>query len=883
MRLLYPLALAALFAVAPAALAGPQIPGPDSTTAPGELRAVRSEAAPTIDGRLDEAAWNAAPATEGFRQSVPTEGAEVSQRTVVRLLYDDQALYVGARLYDAEPDRIVGHLTRRDEGSLSDRFMVMLDPYHDRQSGYYFAVNAAGTLWDGVFFSDTNDDNAWDGVWQAEVTRDAEGWSAEFRIPYSQLRFPATDVQVWGANFRRDIARNQERSYLRMVPSTESGFVQHFPDLVGIERIRPGRGVELVPYVTSRAALTHPNDGDPFDDGSTFRGDVGADLRLGLTSNLTLNATINPDFGQVEVDPAVVNLSAFETFFPEKRPFFVEGASVFNFGGGPGRNMGFNWVNNSVFYSRRIGRSPSGALPDEYNYADVPDAARILGAGKVSGRIGATNVGVLGALTGRTSARLLFDDGTTANREVEPLTGFGVVRAQREFNNGQQGIGFMGTLTQRDVTDEAQRSSFNDGAYVGGVDGWTFFHDGGWVLKGWAAVSNLQGTAERIGLVQRSSIHLLQRPDRESFLYDSTRTSLTGFGARFSVDKRRGNWIFNAAFGAISPTFDLNDVGFLGRSDILNSHVFVGHYTTQPGRVFRQRTLMAAVFGGMNLDGVRTGNGLWARAETQLLNYWYVNAGTFISAGAYDPFDTRGGPLVYSPAGINLDTYVSTDERRRWQVGLNVYGDAGAGTDDIGVDLELAYQPRTNVRVSFGPGLFHAVNPAQYVTTTDDALATATFGHRYVYARLDQWQVSGTLRMNWTFSPTMSLQLFAQPLIATGDYSGYSELAAPRTFDFNAYDAPTVAEEDVTVDPDGAGAAPSFTFDRPDFRYVSLRGNAVFRWEYRPGSTLFLVWTQQREDTTNDGRFAFAPSTRLLLDARPDNVFALKLSYWLGR
>jgi hypothetical protein len=544
--------------------------------------------------------------------------------------------------------------------------------------------------------------------------------------------------------------------------------------------------------------------------------------------------------------------------------------------------MGFNWVNIDPFYTRRIGRAPAGELRD-HEHADVPSSARILGAGKVTGRMGATNVGVLGALTGRTEARLAFADGTTQAMEVEPLAGYGVVRALREFDEGQHGLGLIGTAVRRDVTDEFQREHFNDGAYVGGVDGWTRFGGGAWYLQGWLSASHVTGTTDRLLNLQEASTHYLQRPDRRRYRLDSTRTGLTGFAGRIALDKARGNWMLNAALGVVSPTYDLNDVGFLGRTDLVNAHLFVGHHTNDPGRVFRQRTLMAAVFGLTNFDGVRTGGGVWARAETQLRNYWHLNGGVFAAPGAYNQNLTRGGPLVWYPAGAEADVSVSTDERRPWRVWLGSYGSVGAGDRGIGGDLEVTYQPRPNVTVSLGPGYSHGLTEAQYVTTVDDALATATYGHRYVFARLDQWQVQANLRLNWTFSPTMSLQLFAQPLVATGAYSGYRELAAPRTFSFTDYGEVARADDELTVDPDGDGPAEAFTFDRPDFRFVSLRGNAVFRWEYRPGSTLFLVWTQQREDSETDGTFGLGPARRLLFNARPDNVFALKLTYWLGR
>ncbi|HYE57019.1 MAG TPA: sugar-binding protein, partial [Rhodothermales bacterium] len=278
------------------------------TTSSAAVQAVRVTGGIDVDGRLDEATWAAAPAIEGFRQNRPSEGAPASQRTVVRVLYDDNAIYVGARMYDTAPDSIISRLGRRDDNNLnSDDFVVFLDPYHDKRSGFYFAVNVAGTLYDGTMFNDSNMDDSWDGVWLGKTARDAEGWTAEFRIPYSQLRFAKAEVQTWGVNFQRNLARRNEESRLRYVPSSENGFVSHFADLTGIERIRPPRGFEAVPYVTSRAAFTDGGAGNPFNDGSRYKVDAGADVKLGLSSNLTLSATVNPDFGQVEVDPAVVN------------------------------------------------------------------------------------------------------------------------------------------------------------------------------------------------------------------------------------------------------------------------------------------------------------------------------------------------------------------------------------------------------------------------------------------------------------------------------------------------------------------------------------------------------------------------------------------------
>jgi hypothetical protein len=861
------------------------------------VQAVRLAGSIDVDGRLDDAAWAAAPAIEGFRQNRPREGAPASQRTVVRVLYDDAALYVGARMYDTAPDSIISRLGRRDDNHLNaDDFVVFLDPYHDRRSGFYFAVNVAGTLYDGTMFNDSNMDDSWDGVWVGKAARDAEGWTAEFRIPYSQLRFAKAEVQTWGVNFQRNLARRNEESRLRYVPSSENGFVSHFADLTGIERIRPPRGFEAVPYVTSRAAFTDGGAGNPFNDGSRYRVDAGADFKLGLSSNLTLSATVNPDFGQVEVDPAVVNLSGFETFFPERRPFFVEGSNVFNgFGnGGSGRNFGFNWVNNNFFYSRRVGRAPQGSLPPSA-FSDRPDAARILGAGKVTGRVGQNNVGFMSALTGRGIARIAQADGTQGRVEVEPLTHYGVARALREFGGGQQGLGFMGTATNRFFDDDRLRDQINGQAYVGGVDGWVRLFDNRYVLKGFVAASHVAGTAARIATLQRSSTHYLQRPDRERFRFDPARTSLTGMMGRVMFDKLRGDVTLNAALGFVTPTYDINDAGFLGRTDLINPHFFIGKNYPRPHGIFQRRWMGTAVSGSWDFDGNRTGTLFWARSENTFRNFYTLGGNLFYNPPSTSNSLTRGGPLARNMGGFGVFVNASTDSRKRWQAFVDGGGNWGAWGTMWNGNVSLSYQPLPTLNVSLSPGVFHNLSKAQFVRQQLDATAglDAPIGAsvpkaRYVVAEIDQWEIASSVRLNWTFSPTMSLQLFAQPLLSTGDYHRFGELARTRAYEFhrygeNGYGTVTEANNRVTVDPDGSGAAPSFSFNNPDFRFISLRGNAVFRWEYRPGSTLFLVWTQQADDFEQTGTFAVGRPVGRLFDERPDNVFAVKLTYWLGR
>src|SRR5687768_2416656 len=345
--------LLALTGIQPASISAVPVDSP--ATAPKQIRAVRLAQPLAIDAELNEAIWQTAQRVTQFVQRDPTEGAVPSESTVVYIAYDDAALYVAARLYDRRPDSIVARLGRRDVGTSSDRFTFFVDSYHDKRSGFFFGVNAAGALSDGVLYNDDWDDNSWDGVWEARARIDQQGWVVEMRIPYSQLRFNRSDAYTFGVNFRREIARRNETDYYVLRPKDASGFVSRFAELVGIERVSPPRRLEVLPYVTTQAGFTQHQPGDPFNDGSTYRPTGGVDLRAGLGSNLTLNATINPDFGQVEVDPAVVNLSDVETFFGEKRPFFIEGASIFDFGfGGASNYWGFNWSGPDMLHTRRM-------------------------------------------------------------------------------------------------------------------------------------------------------------------------------------------------------------------------------------------------------------------------------------------------------------------------------------------------------------------------------------------------------------------------------------------------------------------------------------------------------------------------------------------------
>jgi hypothetical protein len=876
-----------------AALPAPAVPADSPATVPTRVRAARLAQPITIDGSLTEAMWQSAERVTGFLQRDPTEGAQPSESTVVYIAYDDAALYVAARLYDAHPDSIVARLARRDQSTSSDRFTLYIDPYHDKRSGSYFGVTAAGTLHDGTLFNDEWDDDSWDGVWEAKVSRDAQGWTAELRIPYSQLRFVKEAAYVWGINFRRDIARKNEFDYLVYTPKNGSGFVSRFPDLVGIERIDPPRRIEVMPYLTTRAAFTPHAGGDPFNDGSQMTPGLGVDARIGLGSNLTLNATVNPDFGQVEVDPAVVNLSDVETFFNEKRPFFVEGSSIFDFGFGGQRNFwSFNWSGPNFFYSRRIGRSLSLPPAPDSGFVDGPSGAHILGAVKLTGKVaGSWNVGGLTAVTAREHATLVNNGGARWGQEIEPLATYGVYRAQKEFDKGRQGLGFLSTIAGRSFDDPALRDARNSNSATLGTDGWVFLDSSKtWVTTGWVTASRIAGSRARITDVQRNSTHYFQKPDAARVSVDANATSLGGMAGRFTLAKQRGTTFVNSAFGFTSPGFDINDVGFLSRTGYVNMHVGGGRKWTKPGQVFRYAETGGALFRSYDWDGNINWSGAFNFGYVQFLNYYSINWNIAYNPWTVDNRRTRGGPLILLPPAYQFGIDLGSDSRKSLTLGVGAFTYFRSSSDaEWATYVNIQYRPAPNVSVSVGPNLYKARNPRQYIGAFADTTGGApnTYNTHYVFGGLNQTELSAAIRLNWTYSPTLSLQLYAQPLISANRFDYFHELARGRSAAFTRYgrdNNSTITFVDSTnsydVDPDGAGPAQTLSVDQPNFNFKSLRGNAVLRWEYMPGSTLYFVWTQSRSDSDDTGDFRFGSSMGRMFQAPAENIFMIKATYW---
>jgi hypothetical protein len=832
------------------------------------VQAARTAEPPVIDGRLSEASWSSAPAADQFTQRDPEEGKPATERTEIRVLYDEVALYIGARLYDSRPAEIARRLSNRDDPPDADYIGIGLDPRHDHLTGAAFIVSAAGVQRDLIISNDTNEDSSWDAVWGSAVSIDNQGWSAELRVPFSQLRFNAGASQTWGINVTRYIRRKNEQVWLELVPKNENGLASRMIHLTGIDGIGPRRNVELAPYTAVRQEVVEREGlGDPFNDGSRTFASVGIDVKARVTGGLTLDATINPDFGQAEVDPAVVNLSAFETFFQEKRRFFIEGSEIFsNFGRrGSNINFGFNTSDPDIFYSRRIGRAPQGET--EGDFVDRPRATSILGAAKLSGKTAnGWSIGLIEALTGRERVRIVT--GAVRSRtDVEPLTNYFVARLQRDLSRG--GLGFLTTSVLRRMDTPLLRDQLAENAFVFGADAFYFFDRArDWVINGKLSGSRVSGTETAIAVLQRAPQRYFQRPDAPQVTFDPSRGSLSGYAGRVNLNRNGGVWRVSASLWTVSPGFESNDLGFHFTGDRWGGHAVLLWRKEKPDRFTRSRSAWIARANTWNFDSLSHGKLWFGCAGATFLNYWNLNGCVARFGRSYDDRLTRGGPVAIDPQGQGINAGLSSDGRKWISFRMNTgrdWNEYGGWSSNSGFTVDL--KPRPSLTISTGPELNLSKSLAQYIRTDTDPAAEATFGERYVFAAIDQRQLTLVTRVNYILSPRASLQVYMQPLLATGDYGAFKALAAPRTYDFRALDP----------------ADPSIMPDNPDFNLKSLRLNAIFRWEFLPGSTLYAVWTEQREDTTNAGNFRFGRDARKLFTAPSDDVFLVKMTYWLGR
>jgi hypothetical protein len=839
----------------------------------------------TIDGHLTEETWKQGGVTD-FYQTDPLDGAKPTEKTRVWLAFDQKFLYVAARLFDSNPQGIIKRLGRRDDPVDSDWFILDIDPYYDGRSGYHFAVNPAGSIIDKSIYNDVFYDALWDGIWDSESRIDEKGWTVEIRIPFSQLRFKKRKNYTWGVNFQRVIKRKNETISYVWIPKEENGYVSRFAQLVGIKNIKPHHQVEVIPYTVGKAVFSPQQEGNPFETGEEFKGNMGLDLKIGLKSNLTLDLTINPDFGQVEVDPAVINISDRETYYQEKRQFFIEGANIFRFGNGGATDFrNFGWSSPSFFYSRRIGRSPQGKVSSG-DYVNNPDWTTILTAAKVTGKIGkGWNIGFLNAYTQKEQAEFAYEDGRMGSEVVEPFSVYGTLRVQKESHRGRQGVGFIATGVKRDLNTANLSENLAKESLSFGFDGWTFLdRESAWVITGWFGGTKVSGDKSAIYQLQKSPLHYFQRPDAGQVELEKNATTLEGWAGRIVLNKQKGNIIFNAAIGAISPGFDSTAMGFQSAGDVINGQVAVGYQTFHPGKLFRKWKALAATYRNYDFGGNRIGETYYFVARAQLLNYWEGDLEISYEPEKYSHYFTRGGPMALYLSGANRSFSITSDNRKPLVLSLGGhYRTHPNEAYNWSFNVGLQWKPRSNFDLSISPGYSFRISTGQWVTQVEDPLMTGTYGVRYVLSNIKQRTVPVEIRINWTYSPKLSLQAYIQPYIAVGDFYNFKELAEARTFDFNFYgqgDSTLVQNDGVyTVDPDGPGPAGAFTFENPDFNYKSLRSTVVLRWEFKPGSLFFLVWSHNRVNYSNPGDFQLGRDYDSLFQTKGDNTFLLKMTY----
>jgi hypothetical protein len=861
------------------ALASP----PASPHSLSALRVDARHAAPTIDGKLDDPIWAAADSAGNFIQREPAEGRPAKYPTTVRVVIDDDAVYVAVRAIDPEPDRIMAQLTRRDEDSSSDWIVVGIDSHHDRRTGYGFAVNPAGVKRDFMILDGADDDYAWDAVWESAARRDEHGWTVEYRIPLAALRFSTGGDGVWGFQVMRVVQRDREMSTWTGMKRDEPRAVAVFGELRGLEGIRPPRRLEVLPYTVSRMTHGPAAAGNPFRSPTELGGSLGADVKYGLTPSLTLDATVNPDFGQVEADPSQVNLSAFETFLPEKRPFFTEGADIFRFGIalGDGDN-----ANEQLFYSRRIGRSPQGDAIDRGGFSSAPDQTTILGAAKLSGRTEhGWSVGLLDAVTSQERADVSDAAGGRFHDVVEPLTNYAMGRLRRDLNEGRTSIGLVATSVFRRL-DGTEMDWLRSSALAGGVDFSHRWRKDAWLAQGWALGSTVRGSTDAILRTQLSSSRYFQRPDADYVEVDSSATSLNGWGANALVMKVKGNVRGGFLGQARSPGFEVNDMGYQRRADDVTLALTGSVQAFQPHGILRRGRLGGNLYDERDFGWDRTGGGGNVNMSATFLNYWDVWGGVEHGVGAFSTDALRGGPLMRKPAVWDGWSGFSSDYRKPFTLdgGLNWWTETQTDGHSWSAWTSAGWRVNAATKVSLNPSFSLDAPAWQYVDQVDDAAGAK----HYVFGGMRQKTAALSVRLAETFTPNLSLQVYAQPFVSAGRFDGFKEVTDPRaaTFQdrFHTFTASEIARcgDSYRVNAGAGCQGGTLAFGDPDFNVRDLNVNAVLRWEYRLGSTLYVAWSHARGGSGGlDSPFRLRHDVGALFREPSTNVLLVKVNYWL--
>jgi hypothetical protein len=840
---------------------------------------------PKIDGIFDDPAWQNANWDSSFVQHLPREGEPATQRTAFKVIYDENNIYFAVRCFDTAPDSIVKRMARRD-GDEGDWVKIMIDSYHDLRTAFSFGVSVAGVKIDEMITNDASFDASWNPIWYAKTSIDSLGWTVEACIPFSELRFGKQDEYVWGLEIGRRLYRKEEISLWQFVSPTAPGYVHLFGELHGIRDIIPKKQREIVPYIAAAIDSYQPDHENPFADGRDYRGNIGLDGKFGITNDLTLDMTINPDFGQVEADPSEVNLTTFETKFSEKRPFFIEGKNILSFnilnGGGP-------LYNDNLFYSRRIGKTPSYSsdLADN-EYIKSPINTSILGAFKLTGRTRkGWSVGVLESLTQKEHAEI-DSAGKRRSITVEPLTNYFTACVLKDMNNSNTQIGVMATAVNRDLSDPELASFMHKQAYTAGMSLFHQWKDKTYYVNFITAYSYVEGTQEAIYNTQTSSPHYFQRPGTDYLKLDSTRRYLNGLGGTLQAGKAgNGKWMYTCWITYRSPGFNLNDMGYLNRNDEIQEVAWAGYRQRKPFSVFREFNLnfnqwYATTFG---LDERYIGGN--AEAYWIFKNYWDVTMGFTRDGKSISTETLRGGPALFYEGDMYYYGHIGTDHRKKIQ--LYAYSDLFIRDHNTGLaqnySLGIVIRPSDALSITIEPSFSNRYDKNERVGTPD-----SIDNSKYIRGSIYQKTLLATVRLSYNISPDFTVEFYGMPFISAGKYSEFKYISNASAADFNkrcvtyAADQISYDEQNEIYDVDeNRDGIVDVRFDQPNFNVFDFNSNLVLRWEFRPGSTLYLVWSQNRNKYLNTGYFQPWNDTKTLFgEIYPHDIFLIKFAYRFG-
>lgn len=851
--------------------------------------ASRTDNPPVINGNLDDQSWTTGQWGGDFVQFEPYEGVAPKQKTEFMVLYDDDNIYVALKMWDTASDSIVARMTRRDDTD-GDQVVVAFDSYFDQRTAFGFGVSAAGVKGDLIWTDDgMNEDETFDPIWYVKTGIYDWGWVAEMKIPLTQFRFASKEEQVWGFEVIREIYRHNETDLWQPIARNASGLVHNAGLLHGLNNIRPKKLFDLTPYGVARLETYEGEEGNPYQDGTDIKATAGLDAKIGVTNNMILSLSLNPDFGQVEADPSEVNLTAFETYFREKRPFFIEGRNItsYNLGIGDGDEG-----NDNLFYSRRIGRRPSMSnSPGEDEFAWTPSFTPIIGAAKLTGKsAGGLSVGALEAVTAQVNTRIYNElSDRTSYVTAEPLANFALGRVQQDLNGGKTIIGGMLTSTIRQL-DETTEDYFHKSATTGGLDFTQYFSDMNYIFQIRTVFSNVNGTEEMIARTQRSVIHNFRRPDADYTEYDPTRTSLTGTGGNLMAGKIGGNWQFLYLSAWKSPGLELNDIGYMQVADQYLGVGVINYNIYEPFSIFNNMHMGTNLIHLMDFGGTLNVAGISGSWSAQYKNLWHSFISGQINSPEKDNLMLRGGPMMKMPANMYIGGGINSNSRKKLSAELDfrffrTFQDVRTAYN---LSFEAEYRPLNTLVISLEPEWSRTNTRLQYVATR--SLTSGVNTPRYIFASIDQKILSMSLRVDYNITPDLTIQYWGQPFFGSGSYSEFKRITDPVADEFSdryeifgpsqigyiSSDSEYVIDEnqDLFID---------YRFSNPDFTVSEFLHNLVVRWEFLPGSTAYLVWSQTREYSTGDGMFDLGSQAEgLFADTKPHNVFLVKFSYRFG-